>query len=1250
MKLKSSCSSAFLNPPILVGLLSLAGIFLALIGSGTFSNAAAQFKHPDPDQHRFPNRRSASKAARSRSFVPVLRTDASSGTTLCTWSNFNPGPVARYRAGGVTDGTYIYVFGGGDEASDYLSDLWRWDPFTQTWTQLANMPTGKQNIQGAYWNGKIYVPGGYIGSHITENAIYDIATNTWTTGAPLPATQTGQTVAFNNKIYNFGGNPGPQNTTSIYDIATNTWSTGAPMPVATTYGRATVSGPYAYYVGGIAGGTTTTNAVYRYDFAADSWTALTPLQTARTSEELMTSPDGSKLFAVMGGGPPDFFTGVPVDQSVEIYDIAANSWSYGNPVVTTAAAPAGGLAGSKAMVQGGLDDGVGATYDIVQVSAVAVPPCPTPTPIPDYVVSSSGGESIVPGTTDIGIHCDACTASINLPFPVQFYDRVFTSANVSSKGLIQFTSNNDGCCGYCLPQSFVSDVIAAHWSNLSTADAASGQGVFTSVSGTAPNRIFNIEWRATYAPNNGPPTQNFEVRLYESENRIDIIYGSVTAGGSFGIGLQRGTGGCYDKVASCAVAPVAGTKYTFTAAAAISIPDYILSPSSGASIVPGTTDIGNHCDDCATAITLPFPVAFYDQIFNNARVASNGLLQFTSDSDGCCGYCLPQTFVSDIIAAHWSDLYTSDTAGGQGIFTSISGTAPNRIFNIEWRATYCCNDGPPTENFEVRLYENRNRIDIIYGSVTAGDNLGIGLQRGTGLCNYTAVSCGTVPTAGTQYTFVTTAQIAAASSTIQAEGCTPLNGAIDPGETVTVSFCVQNVGGQSTSNLVGMLQATGGVTNPSEPQAYGTLAPGQTVCRSFTFTASGKCGGTLNATIHLQDGSTDMGDLTYPFTLGPSAAVLSEGFNDITTLGGAGWYLQNNSQPLGTTAWFQGDVSLFAAQSGSPNSYIAADFRNGSGTATISNWLLTPSVTLHDGDRLIFWTRTVTNLFYPDRLQVRMSTNGSSVNVGVSATDVGDFTTLLVDINPTYTTTGYPTTWTQFTATVTGVPSPATGRLAFRYFVENAGPNGTNSDFIGIDTVSYNIAPTCATSCAPLVLSAVSRKSHGGAGNFDVDLPLTGTPGIECRSGGATNDYAIVITFSGDVIVSGSPQAQITLGSATVGTGGVSNGGMVTVSGNTVTIPLTNVANAQTINVRLNGVNNASGKDAVAADVTIAMSRLLGDTNGNGAVSSADAAQIKAAIGQALTSSNFRSDLNVNGTINSGDVAIIKSAIGTGLP
>src|SRR5438477_4474688 len=114
---------------------------------------------------------------------------------------------------------------------------------------------------------------------------------------------------------------------------------------------------------------------------------------------------------------------------------------------------------------------------------------------------------------------------------------------------------------------------------------------------------------------------------------------------------------------------------------------------------------------------------------------------------------------------------------------------------------------------------------------------------------------------------------------------------------------------------------------------------------------------------------------------------------------------------------------------------------------------------------------------------------------------------------------------------------------------------------------------------AATIMSAVSRMTHGGAGTFDINLPLSGGPGVECRTTGGTNDYTMVVTFASNVTVTGSPQAQLTLGTGCVGTGGVCSGN-VSVSANTVTVPLTNIANAQTINVRLNGVNSAADAPA----------------------------------------------------------------------
>ena len=119
---------------------------------------------------------------------------------------------------------------------------------------------------------------------------------------------------------------------------------------------------------------------------------------------------------------------------------------------------------------------------------------------------------------------------------------------------------------------------------------------------------------------------------------------------------------------------------------------------------------------------------------------------------------------------------------------------------------------------------------------------------------------------------------------------------------------------------------------------------------------------------------------------------------------------------------------------------------------TISNWLISPELDFAATGRITFWTRTVDTPAFPDRLQVRLSTGGASTNVGTAATDVGDFTTLLLDINPTYTVVDYPVIWTQYTISSADLPASGTGRIAFRYFVEDAGALGTNSDYIGIDT------------------------------------------------------------------------------------------------------------------------------------------------------------------------------------------------------
>ena len=169
----------------------------------------------------------------------------------------------------------------------------------------------------------------------------------------------------------------------------------------------------------------------------------------------------------------------------------------------------------------------------------------------------------------------------------------------------------------------------------------------------------------------------------------------------------------------------------------------------------------------------------------------------------------------------------------------------------------------------------------------------------------------------------------------------------------------------------------------------------------------------------------------------------------------------------------------------------------------------------------------------------------------------------------------------------------------------------------------------------PMPTGAVSRKTHGSAGTFDIDLPLTGNVGIECRTGGATNDYQMIINFMNPVTVASA--------SVTSGTGSVSS---FSVSGSQVTVNLTGVTNVQRITVTLHNVNDGMH----SGDVPVSMGVLVGDVNGNAVVNASDVALTKAQVGQAVGGSNFREDVNANGTISATDVALVKSKVGTALP
>jgi uncharacterized repeat protein (TIGR01451 family) len=107
------------------------------------------------------------------------------------------------------------------------------------------------------------------------------------------------------------------------------------------------------------------------------------------------------------------------------------------------------------------------------------------------------------------------------------------------------------------------------------------------------------------------------------------------------------------------------------------------------------------------------------------------------------------------------------------------------------------------------------------------------------------------------------------STTLVFEDCAPADGAIDPGETVTLNVTLRNIGDADTTNLVVTLLAGQTIVAPGTPQVYGALsAGGGAETRAFTFTAAGVCGGSITPLFQLQDGSEDLGTLSNSFGLG----------------------------------------------------------------------------------------------------------------------------------------------------------------------------------------------------------------------------------------------------------------------------------------------------------------------------------------------------------------------------------------------
>ena len=207
----------------------------------------------------------------------------------------------------------------------------------------------------------------------------------------------------------------------------------------------------------------------------------------------------------------------------------------------------------------------------------------------------------------------------------------------------------------------------------------------------------------------------------------------------------------------------------------------------------------------------------------------------------------------------------------------------------------------------------------------------------------------------------------------------------------------------------------------------------------------------------------------------PASLSYHEEFDSMQRVIDMGWKGVNLSDPIGSQSWQQGSFVADNVKGGpffssiSAHSYKASanelafvPYTAGAGLSFINCWLITPELSMKNGDKISFWTTTADPVGFPDRMQVWLNPTNNSTNVGRSAGDTGDFTVKLLDLNPNLSTSpypdGYPTTWTKFEIVISNLPNgtiPQKHRVGFRYYVKDGGPDGAVSNEIGIDDFDF---------------------------------------------------------------------------------------------------------------------------------------------------------------------------------------------------
>jgi subtilisin-like proprotein convertase family protein len=965
-----------------------------------------------------------SKGRFYKKFFPLLMVllSAFAGniSAQCAWTSSTVLPTPALDKPVAVVGANLYSFAGVENGAIVSTSL----KFNgTTWTAIAPLPIAVEFPSAVSDGTNIFIMGGALtgtGAPQTTTFRYNVATNTYTPLAPFTTgTWSHAAVFLGGKIYKIGGiAAAPTNAVNIYDIATNTWTVGANYPQNAGFVSAVADNGFIYAAGGIDAAGST--KTFRYDPVANVWNdaAIADLPATRWGAAQAFYRGG---FVLAGG-----FTGGDANANISAtaisWDPATNAWTTLPSMPSDRSRMAGAILNDSFYVVGG---------------------------------RSQASAAFVGNTSNFRLYCvppPVCTGTPNPGNTLASAQSVCTGTSVTLSALNPTTGTG----------------VTYQWE--------------TSTSATGP-------WANAPSPSAVPlytitPTAT---AFYRVKVTCATVVGTstpiqVTVSACTCLTPDVATI-CEGSIQKLSVTIPPGTVQTFSNTASITIPSVgIATPYPSTIAVTGVAAGSTVKSVTLNGITHTFPADI-----DVALTSPTGISQTIMSDVGGTSTITNLVYTFDDAAP--TSLPTASAPAGTykpsnfGAVDNFPAPGPGATFS---------NATPLFSNFTGNMNGNWN----LYVIDDAGGDLG-------SINGYSITFASPLPTAiWTGGTFFTDA-----AATIPYIPGTPATAVwVRPTTTTTYTATIASGSCAGANNVtvtvlpkpaltVNPLTSCGSPTNTLTAAGAAVYAWTPSLGLSATTGASVIANPAATTTYTVEGTGTNgcKNTVTTLVNSAPTTAVISAlsgaTFQVNEAFTGAfaptGWTITNNSAPGGTTTWFKGSAtSPFPSPAGGTDfNFAAANFQNTITTVAgdISNWFLSPLVNIKNGDIISFKTRTTTGAF-PDRLQLRLSTNGASGNVGTTTTSVGDFTTLLLDINPTLTATGYPLTWTTFTATVSGITGTVPGRFALRYFVTNGG-GGANSDFIGVDDVQYSTPSTA--NCAN-VTTNLKIDVTDGVGPFTI--------------------------------------------------------------------------------------------------------------------------------------------------------------------